>query len=238
MDLTVSINDIKHYTLLSGYRLITHQTRKKIIIKLICEMLPIGSKILDIGSANGDIAIELSILKYDVNGIEPVERSCKNAKKLSKKYGQNIRFQQQQVEDLDTKNKYNLLIMGEVLEHFYEPNNILLKLKKLLEPNGKILITAPNMPSLRNRLKFGLFGIFPDNNPEHKYHFDRVRFSRITEQTGFKINHFETIFTNLFLRGSVITKIEYLCLRWFNKFFKYSGDTMVAIISPAEDTKT
>jgi len=90
------------------------------------------------------------------------------------------------------------------------------------------------MPSLRNRLKFGLMGIFPDNNPEHKYHFDKMRFSEIIEQTGFKIDYFDTIFTNLFLGGSLITKIEDLCLCWFSKLFKYSGDTIVAIISPTE----
>lgn len=128
--------------------------------------------------------------------------------------------------------------MGEVLEHFYKPSKILNKMAEIIKPNGKILITVPNIPSLRNRIKFGLLGIFPDNNPEHKYHFDPMRFSRIIEQTGFRIIHFDTIFTNLFLGGNVITNIENTCLFWFNKLFKNSGDTIVAIICRSEPAQT
>lgn len=232
MNLSINTKDIKQYTFLSGYKLITHQKRKQNMINLICKNLPAKSKILDIGSANGDMSTELSILDYKVDGIEPLQESYENAKNLAKKYGQNIEFKKIRIEDLDHNKKYDLLIMGEVLEHFYRPDKILKKMKEILNPNGKILITVPNMPSLRNRLKFGLFGIFPDNNPEHKYLFDRKRFLKIVTKAEYKIIYFETRFTNLYLKTNIITKIENFSLFWFNKLFKYSGDAIFAIISP------
>jgi 2-polyprenyl-3-methyl-5-hydroxy-6-metoxy-1,4-benzoquinol methylase len=232
MEFAVSLNDIKQYTSLSNYKLITHQKRKQNIIELICKILPAESSILDIGCANGDMATELSILKYNIAGIEPLRESYENAKKLAKKYNQNIEFTQKPIEDLDFKNKYDLLIMGEILEHFYKPNKILKKLTEILKPNGKILITVPNMPSLRNRLKFGLLGVFPDNNPEHKYHFDRKRFFKVVKRAEYRIIYFDTLFTNLYLKSNIITKIENFSLLWFNKLFKHSGDTILSIISP------
>jgi 2-polyprenyl-3-methyl-5-hydroxy-6-metoxy-1,4-benzoquinol methylase len=178
------------------------------------------------------MSTELSILNYKVDGIEPLQESYKNAKNLACKYGQNIVFKQTRIEDLDQNKKYDLLIMGEVLEHFYKPDKILKNMKEILNPNGKILITVPNMPSLRNRLKFALLGIFPDNNPEHKYYFDRKRFSKIVTKAEYKIIYFETRFTNLYLKTNIITQMENFGLFWFNKLFKYSGDAIFAIISP------
>ena len=232
MDFAINLNDIKKYTSLTGYKLITHQKRKEKMIKLIKKILPDKCSILDIGSANGDMSVELSNLNYKINGIEPLRESFENALNLAKKYKQNIEFKQICIDDLDFEKKYDLLIMGEVLEHFYEPYEILKKLKAILKPNGKILITIPNMPSLRNRLKFGLLGIFPDNNPEHKYYFDKKRFSKIVKKADYEIFHFDTMFTNLYLKSKIITKIENLSLFWFNRFFKFSGDTIFAIIGP------
>jgi hypothetical protein len=101
-----------------------------------------------------------------------------------------------------------------------------------LKPNGKILITVPNTPSLRNRLKFGLFGIFPDNNPEHKYYFDHKRFSEIAAMSGYNIVYYNTKFTNLCLKSEMITHIENFIFFWFSALFKNSGDSIFAIIAP------
>ena len=122
--------------------------------------------------------------------------------------------------------------MGEVLEHFYKPHKILKKIKNILKTDGKILITVPNMPSLRNRIKFGLVGIFPDNNPEHKYYFDKRRFYETATKAEYIVFYFDTKFTHLHLKSSIITKIENFILFWFSKLFKYSGDSIFAIIKP------
>ena len=172
MKLLVSEDDIKNITGLDGYRLFSHQRRKKHIIKLILDSCKPKSTILDVGCASGDIAVELSARGYHVHGIDLEPNRLNQGRNLAKKYGQNIDFENRRFEDLNDTEAYDLVLLGEVLEHFADPDQVLLNIRHLLNSNGKVLITTPNTPSLRNRLKFGLFGIFPDNNPEHKYYFD------------------------------------------------------------------
>ena len=51
--------------------------------------------------------------------------------------------------DYDDTNKYDFIVLGEVLEHLDEPKQILVKLSKLLKPGGLLWITTPtNAPAL------------------------------------------------------------------------------------------
>ena len=46
-------------------------------------------------------------------------------------------------------NKYDFIVLGEVLEHLDEPKKILMKLSKLLKPGGLLWVTTPtNSPAL------------------------------------------------------------------------------------------
>jgi hypothetical protein len=75
-----------------------------------------------------------------------------------------------------------------------------------------VIIITPNMPSLRNRLQFGLLGVLPDNNPEHKYYFDHRYFKDVAFKAGFHMVYFDTSFTNLVMKGYVITRAENILL--------------------------
>jgi SAM-dependent methyltransferase len=52
----------------------------------------------------------------------------------------------------DQLGKFDLVIACEVIEHVAHPPDLLLHLKKFLEPEGKILLTTPNGAHLRNKL--------------------------------------------------------------------------------------
>ena len=232
MDLSIAEEDIREITGLSGYRLFLHQKRKQIIIDLISRAFPFGSTVLDVGCASGDISVELGILGYKVHGIdfEPIRLS--NAKKLADKYGHGILFENKSFEELDKQKSYDIVLLGEVLEHFSDPEKILGDIKSLLNQEGKVVITAPNMPGLRNRLQFGLLGIFPDNNPEHKYYFDFRRFSKVVSDAGYEICHFSTHFTNILGEFKAVAILESILLFWFTSLFPKSGDIILSVIHP------
>lgn len=154
------------------------------------------------------------------------------AKELTNKYDQAILFENTSFEELDNQGKYDVVLLGEVLEHFSEPIKILHDIKSLLNSEGKVVITTPNMPSLRNRLKFALLGIFPDNNPEHKYYFDYKRFSKVVLKAGYDISYFKTRFASVLNRFRLIAIIERFLLFWFPAIFPKSGDTIFAVIFP------
>lgn len=232
MNLLVSEDDVKEVTRLRGYKFLCHQRRKKAIIELISKTSPVGSTILDVGCASGDIALELSLHGYSVHGIDFESDKVFRAKDLANKYKKKILFENKSFEELDSQTSYDSVLLGEVLEHFIDPANILKDISNLLKPNGRIFISTPNMPSLRNRLKFGLFGVFPDNNAEHKYYFDYTRISKVIAEAGYELISFKTCFTNLTAKSKSLAMIENILLFWFPCLFKRSGDTIFAVISP------
>jgi 2-polyprenyl-3-methyl-5-hydroxy-6-metoxy-1,4-benzoquinol methylase len=222
--------DVQRATELSGYKFIAHQQRKAKIIAMVMQHHRNGNSVLDVGCGNGDIAVELAQHGLVIHGIDLEPDRLERARKLAEKYGKEVTFKCTRIEHADTMPQFDIIVMGEVLEHFEDPVGILVKMKRQLKPDGFIVITTPNMPSLRNRLQFGLLGIFPDNNPEHKFYFDRRRFMHVVGSAGFRPCFFETCFTNLVMQGRLLTRLENLLLFWFPKVFRNSGDTLCAVI--------
>jgi 2-polyprenyl-3-methyl-5-hydroxy-6-metoxy-1,4-benzoquinol methylase len=63
--------------------------------------------------------------------------------------GDKIKYIKKNIFDYEDTNKYDFIVLGEVLEHLDEPKEILVKLSKLLKPGGLLWITTPtNAPAL------------------------------------------------------------------------------------------
>lgn len=101
----------------------------------------------------------------------------------------------------ETNNKYDIIIMGFILEHVDDPEVILRHFKNFLKPNGKIYVTVPNSEVMNRRLG-NLTGDLPDMKllSDHDYICGHKRYysvKTLTEQItncGFKINRFEGIY--------------------------------------------
>lgn len=228
--LKIDNNALSEITGFSGTRLFEHKRRKADLLELIEKYIPQGARILDVGCANGDIAVELALRGYVVHGIDFEPERLGRAKRLAVEYGVDVEFTNSSFDEFNDSACFDGIIMGEVLEHFCEPREILQKIKRLLAKEGNVVITAPNMPCLSNRLKFGLLGVFPDNNPEHKYYFDRRRFCELIEGTGFKIRYFATRYANFQPFWLPLTIIENVLFGWFPKVFSDSGNTLFAVL--------
>ena len=55
-------------------------------------------------------------------------------------------------ENFETDEKFDVIVMGFVLEHVDNPLQIMLHFKNFLNPNGKLFITVPNAEALNRRL--------------------------------------------------------------------------------------
>ena len=100
-------------------------------------------KILDIGCFSGWMSILLGREGYEVLGIDFVPPLIELAKRGSKDMP-NVRFEVMDLENWNLKEKFDLIICYEVLEHLLEPKLILEKLKKNLTPSGKLLLSVPD----------------------------------------------------------------------------------------------
>lgn len=67
---------------------------------------------------------------------------------------EHVEIVQSYFEEFDTKEQFDVILMGFVLEHVDDPGLILERFKRYLKPEGKLYIAVPNAKSLNRR--FGL----------------------------------------------------------------------------------
>lgn len=102
--------------------------------------------------------------------------------------------------------EYDVVIISELLEHLFEPEKLLLNLKKLAKHDKFIIITVPNLLFWKNRLKImlGQFNYTDQGVMDrgHIHFFTWVSFKKMIQEAGYKIvavdNHFPTRGTKWF----------------------------------------
>jgi 2-polyprenyl-3-methyl-5-hydroxy-6-metoxy-1,4-benzoquinol methylase len=113
----------------------------------ILSLIPLTVKsILDVGCSDGSLgkAIKLYDKKIIVHGIEIHPGMANSAKeKIDRVF---VGGAQKEIENLiSLKNKYDCIIFADILEHLINPWEVLQRSKQLLNNNGKIIISVPNI---------------------------------------------------------------------------------------------
>jgi len=110
--------------------------RLKIILKYIS---PANKKLLDIGCAYGFFLEKAREKGFDVCGIEIEKKAARYAK-------QNLKLNVMNKNFLNAKlnQKFDVITMWYVLEHFVNPEKVLIKIMQFLNPDGMICISLPN----------------------------------------------------------------------------------------------
>lgn len=113
------------------------------IINLISEPVEKQMNVLEIGCACGGSLLKIkSIYKNaELYGIELNDHSAKIAKTFAEVISDNI-----EKGDLSfPKHHFDYIILADVLEHLYDPWNVLKEMRNYLKDTGKILISIPNV---------------------------------------------------------------------------------------------
>ncbi len=174
--------------------------------------------IIDLGCGGGLICEPLSRLGANVSGVDFVEQNIEAAKIHSKNKGLKINYLCKDIERINLSQKYDAIIIFEVLEHLDNWNKFLLKLKKNLKQNGKIIISTINRNIIskysvvfaaENILKWIPKGTHDYNKfikPEEILNFVKNNKMRMINTKGLVYNPIELSW-NL----SSIKKINYFC---------------------------
>lgn len=115
-------------------------------------------------------------------------------------------------EDFDTEEKYDVVVMGFVLEHVEDPVSLLSKYRNFLAPGGRCFIAVPNGESLHRRLGYeaGLLDNMMtlgagDRELGHRRLYSLTSLSRDLEAAGYTIIHQEGIFLKPFTTKQLLS---------------------------------
>ncbi|MGQ3889800.1 class I SAM-dependent methyltransferase [Legionella sp. CNM-1927-20] len=115
--------------------------------------------ILDVGAGRGLLGAALVKLGYEVSALESNTLIAEEAKKRVHQVICADLHDVAKVRDFLQGKKFNYIVFSDVLEHVYDPLQILRDYQEFLQDDGKILISLPNVVNWLNRLRF-IFGIF------------------------------------------------------------------------------
>ena len=110
----------------------------------IAEERPLKNlNIIDVGCGGGILSEPLKRLGASVTGIDASETAIQSARLHSKKSNLEINYLVGTIDSLiEQKKLYDLVIASEVIEHVQDPNDFIKGLKKLVLPQGKIILTT------------------------------------------------------------------------------------------------
>lgn len=148
-----------------------------------------NSKVLDIGCAKGYMARELAKKGCQTWGIEIDAEACK----LAKRYCQEVICGN--IEEIDNLPFQKDLCL-DVLEHLIRPDLVLYKLKPYLSPQGKLIVSLPNIARFEYRLRLflGKFNYSPSGGVLSKGHlrfFTLKTAKELIESSGYRIDKME-----------------------------------------------
>lgn len=156
--------------------------RKELAMSLIKKYVPRGSRFLEVGCAAGDIGITLSKMGYPGLMIDFSDEAAeKAAGNLKKENVANVEFEKKDFWEVDTKKKFGLVVMFEVLEHIEQDKQALKKVNDLLNPGGMFLCSVPSRAEL-----WGANDILAG----HIKRYEKEQLTDLVNQTGFEIIEF------------------------------------------------
>lgn len=166
-------------------------------LKVAVNILKDKHKVLEVGCGLGEFIDELVKFKPNLAKVVAIDL-YRRPDNLS----DTIEFYQQSIEDFQTADKFDLIIMKQLFEHLQDPLGAIKKMKGLLNKHGKILIEVPNRRGFGNEAKMYL--------PEHGKHYflwDKESLEYSLERMGFRCR-----FYNLYQAGSHNIFVRYLPL--------------------------
>jgi SAM-dependent methyltransferase len=152
-----------------------------------------GRSILDVGSGPGLFLAKGRELGWKTKGIEPSKQAAEYSRKILKL---DIEMNFLDINLAKKMGKFDVVNLGEVVEHLPDPEKMLQLIHSLLNDNGLILVIVPNdfnpfQVLLNEYCGYDPWWITP---PHHLNYFDKDSLSRLLERCGFDVVHNETTF--------------------------------------------
>ena len=178
-------------------------------VNLITKINNGKGSVLDIGAGTGDFLYKASQNKWIIAGTEPSDLARTHAKDK----GISLFLS---TNELKSK-QYDIVTMWHVLEHVSDLNELIFEIKRLLKPNGHLVIALPNFKSydaLQYKEYWAAFDV-----PRHFWHFSRTTVNKLFLEKGFTLLDtlpmiFDAFYVSLLSEKYKNGKINYFKAFW------------------------
>lgn len=187
---------VKSYSLKKKVRLINSYHKEK-------------GNLLDIGAGTGDFLVTAKVAGWQTTGIEPNE----NAKNLAISKG--ISFENS-IESIENQ-QFDVITMWHVMEHVPDVEYQIKQLKRLLKPNGTLIIAVPNYKSF-DAQHYGKFWAAYDV-PRHLWHFSKTSIEKLVSRENMKLEKilpmiFDSFYVSLLSEKYKTGKMNFFSAFW------------------------
>ncbi|WP_103069077.1 class I SAM-dependent methyltransferase [Aquimarina sediminis] len=201
----------KLYHLVKGYSL-----NKK--VKLISKLNGSSGHLLDIGAGTGDFLCIAKKKGWIVDGVEPNSFATKLAQEKEI-------YLQPETTTLDSQ-KFDVITMWHVLEHVPDVKNQIQELKRLLKPNGYVIIAVPNFKSYDAKYYKSFWAAY--DVPRHLWHFSKTAIKKLFQEQGLELEKvlpmkFDSFYVSLLSEKYKNEKMNFLKAFWLGMRSNYKG---------------
>lgn len=127
-----------------------YATRRRKTLELLCDVLPPGSRVLDVAAAQGNFSLALAEMGYRVTWND-LRGELADYARLKHEHG-DIRYAPGDAFEIDFGSAFDGVLITEVIEHVAHPDAFLARVALLVRPGGWIVMTTPNGAYFRNTL--------------------------------------------------------------------------------------
>lgn len=125
--------------------------------RIILSWIGSQKKVLDVGCFDGR---DSYLIKRKGNDVYGVDRMKSALLKAEKKGIRVFALDAEKDKWPFKKNFFDVILAGDIIEHFFDPDLFLENVKKFLKPDGRLILSTPNLASVGRRLML-LFGKNP-----------------------------------------------------------------------------
>jgi 2-polyprenyl-3-methyl-5-hydroxy-6-metoxy-1,4-benzoquinol methylase len=178
--------------------------------KRILDSTKDGASLLELGLGHG---YTTNIFSKHFDRHTVLEGSPAVIENFKKKYpGCECEIIETYFEEFVSRQKFNVIVMGFILEHVNDPVRILNHFKKYLSPGGKMFVAVPNAEVLNRRLGH-IAGLLPDMQAMsendrilgHQRYYTVETLSNDIKEAGYSIEKMEGIYLKPFTTGQMIS---------------------------------
>lgn len=143
-------------------------------------------RLLDIGCGNGDFLAMMREAGWDVFGVEPDPAAANFARET---HGISVRTGSLEEAKLPA-NTFDAVTLSHVIEHVYDPVELLRECRRVLTDHGKVVMVTPNVASLGHQIfKSSWVALDP---PRHLHLFNSTTLGTCCDKAGLIVTSVRT----------------------------------------------